>query len=308
MNRFVVFTVNVGNYDEVRQPLVIDDRFDYVLFSDTHKEDTLGVWKVRSIPYESNKKHIKARYPRLQPEKVLGEYEAWLYIDGKLQLTSSDVYERCIKAYEQGYEWCGCNHECRNSLYEEMSTIILDRQFGIHDYECIQWYYFLKSQHYPDRDHLIDNFLYETSVIFRRKSDNVRKVNDIWWWSIEQECVKRDQFSLMYAIWKVPELRKGFILPPNVDVLHNESYFIHHKHIGKREYRPFGIWEHMRYRIWKSSHKKDDLYVSIFDEAYGISKNHPRLALDLWTIRALLLYGYKVIYEIIMRRLYRLFH
>lgn len=33
MNKFVIYTAIIGNYDEILQPQVIDDRFDYVLFS-----------------------------------------------------------------------------------------------------------------------------------------------------------------------------------------------------------------------------------------------------------------------------------
>lgn len=34
-NRFAVYTVMVGDYDYIRQPLVVDGRFDFLLFTDT---------------------------------------------------------------------------------------------------------------------------------------------------------------------------------------------------------------------------------------------------------------------------------
>ena len=35
----VIYTAMVGGYDEIMQPLVVDDRFDYILFSNDIKEN-----------------------------------------------------------------------------------------------------------------------------------------------------------------------------------------------------------------------------------------------------------------------------
>ena len=80
--KYVVFTVIVGGYDTIKQPAVVDDRFDYVIFSDVPIKES-GIWEVRPIDYATEKNWLKARYPRLNTGKVLPEYEASLYIDGK---------------------------------------------------------------------------------------------------------------------------------------------------------------------------------------------------------------------------------
>ena len=43
MNKGVIYTSLVGSYDNVRQPLVIDERFDYLLFTDNVTTDMIGV-------------------------------------------------------------------------------------------------------------------------------------------------------------------------------------------------------------------------------------------------------------------------
>lgn len=43
MKKFVIYSVLVGNYDDVLQPAVIDDRFDYILFSNDINENNMGV-------------------------------------------------------------------------------------------------------------------------------------------------------------------------------------------------------------------------------------------------------------------------
>ena len=33
MKKFAVYTASIGGYDEIHQPLAVDDRFDYIFFS-----------------------------------------------------------------------------------------------------------------------------------------------------------------------------------------------------------------------------------------------------------------------------------
>ena len=51
--KYVIYTAMVGGYDEIMQPMVVDDRFDYILFSNDIKEDRVGVWQVLPIAYSN---------------------------------------------------------------------------------------------------------------------------------------------------------------------------------------------------------------------------------------------------------------
>ena len=124
-NRFVIYIVIVGGYDTIYQPAILDNRFDYVLFADTHIDNS-GVWQVRQIPYVTDKNWLKARYPRINVEDVLSEYDASLYIDGNVQITSQFVYDRFIELFEQGVEWAGINHIGRKGLFNEINAITVN--------------------------------------------------------------------------------------------------------------------------------------------------------------------------------------
>ena len=95
--RFVVYTVMVGDYDKILQPLVVDDRFDYVLFTDQARNDKIGVWQVRTFDYQNDDKTRISRYLKTHPEKLLPEYDASLWIDGNIQITNSYIYNRFIE-------------------------------------------------------------------------------------------------------------------------------------------------------------------------------------------------------------------
>lgn len=51
MKRFAVFTACIGNYDSILLPEVVDNRFDYILFTNEVKEKQIGVWQVRHVDY-----------------------------------------------------------------------------------------------------------------------------------------------------------------------------------------------------------------------------------------------------------------
>lgn len=298
-NKFVVFTVIVGGYDEVKQPLVIDEHFDYVLFTDTSTETNIGVWQVRSIPYETTQNYKKARFPRLQPEVVLPEYEASLYHDGNIQITSQWVYDRFFELFNGDIEWAGIKHQWRNSAFEEMDWMI--KAAWVHDYSVLPWYNYLVSQDYISHYNQKDlDFLFETNIIFRRKSDIVKRVNDIWWWTVEN-YVRRDQFSIMYALWKVPGIKTGFFLPTNENAWNNNGSFICYSHNPHNRVLSWNVWETIRHRCFRVAYGDDASYTILLDKVCKFK--NPLLMMNLWTAYALFRYGYKVVIEMVKCRL-----
>ena len=121
--RFVVYTVITGGFDFIKQPKVIDERFDYILFTDNVKESNIGVWSIQKINYTHKDTRVQSRYPKIYPTKVLSEYQASLYIDGNIQITSQYVYDRCVDLYDNGVEWASIKHQGRDGLYNEIKLV-----------------------------------------------------------------------------------------------------------------------------------------------------------------------------------------
>ena len=160
LKQFVVYTVQTGGYDIVQQPLVIDERFDYVLFSDSKENKSIGVWQVRSIPYENADLTRRSRYPKMHPNELLGEYMSSLYIDANIQITGQHIYDRVVEYYEQGIDWAGIQHPYRDCIYDEAYAIYgLDTEANI-----LRWCHQLRSENYPRH-----RGLFENNIIFRRK-------------------------------------------------------------------------------------------------------------------------------------------
>lgn len=293
MNKYVIYSVITGGFDEVKQPLVVDSRFDYILLSDVEQESEDGVWQIKPIPYKDADKRRQSRFPKVHPELFLSEYAASLYLDGTIQISSSWVYDRCVELCEQGVEWAGIRHQWRNSIVDEMMAIIGER--WVHDYDIFDWYKKLKTDNYNAQD-----CLFENNIIFRRHTENVKKVNDIWWWSIEN-YVKRDQFSLMYALWKVPEIKTGFFLPETENAWNNGGHFQYTSHNPHKRVVPWSVWETIRHRCFRASYGDEAPYTILLDKV--CKHKHPMLMMHLWTAYGLFRYGYKVVIAMIRCRL-----
>jgi len=275
-NKFVVYTVITGGFDSVRQPEVIDPRFDYILFTDSVTNPRIGAWTVRKIEYDCKDSRKKSRFPKIHPEVLLSEYDASLYIDGNICITSQFVYDRCVALATEGVDWAGIKHK-RDCVYDEMNAII---GLGwVHDYEVLDWYRFLRSEKYPDH-----NGLFENNIIFRRHSQVVKQIDDNWWWTLEEQQVKRDQFSLMYAIWKLPEVKTAYYLSEDENAWNNSGHFDCESHNPHKRILKKTLWEKLR-----------DRYVRMFywDGGWEVFYTHwfdkllkfpfPHLAMHLWT-------------------------
>lgn len=292
--RFCVYTVITGGFDTIKQPLVTDERFDYVIFSDVPINDA-GVWQVRNIEYKTTNNRLLSRFPKIHPDIVLPEYSAWLYIDGTLQITSKYVYDRCVKLANDGIDWAAIKHQYRQCAYEEMDSIINLK--WVHDYDCIEWYRIMRNDNYP-----FHNNLFENNIIFRLNVPSVKCVNDIWWWSMEN-YVSRDQFSLNYAVWKIKMgggLHTTWFLSDKEDAWHNEGHFLYSSHTDKSRRVDRTLFEKcrnacVRMKYGNGSIEGDHIYTDFFEDM--IKYRYPKLMMFLWTIKSIPIYGIKVIKE-----------
>lgn len=286
MNKYVIYSVVVGGYDEVRQPAVVDDRFDYVLFSDEHDGESIGVWQVRAIPHESADILRLSRYAKCLPAKVLPEYEASLYVDANVRILTPWVYDRFVELMGEDVEWAGVRHPDQHCIYDEICAIVQLR--WVLDSEAAGWYGKIKNDGFPEK-----YGLYENNVIFRRHTKNVEKVGELWWRTLKADC-KRDQFSLMYALWKVLPTTDFFLLNGECPRIGSE-HFAYYEHNSHKRASKLGFHEMMRFRAIRTKYP-DDIrrgYKEMFD---WVSRfGNPKVALALWEIISVVRYAPKMI-------------
>ena len=268
MNKYAVFSAVVGDYDDIKQPTVVDDRFDYFLFSNDITESRIGVWQVRTIPYSNPLKTKIARWVKTHPEELLKEYEVSLWVDSNILITNQFVYDRVVQLYNDGILVSTMKHFQRNCAYEEMFEIL---RCGF-ERECVilKWGHYLRKQGYPKQ-----NGLCETGVFYRlHASDSVSRFDSLWWQCIEKYS-RRDQCSVNYVLWK---LRMNWILfLPDGGSVYNSSCFLHSEHGTRNRIPQRLIWN--RFEAWlirycykcpKQKNRIEQLYYRLYGSPFPL--------------------------------------
>ena len=296
MKQFVVYTVQTGGYDIVQQPLVIDERFDYVLFSDTNEQKSMGVWQVRTIPYENVDLTRLSRYPKMHPHELLGEYNASLYIDANIQIIGKLIYDRVVECYEKGFDWAGIQHPYRDCIYDEAYVIYgLDTEANI-----FRWCHQLRKENYPRH-----RGLFENNIIFRIHNAKVTAVNKMWW-NLYEQYTRRDQLTMYYALWKKSEINTALLLPKGESSWNSKTIQIYkHKRnaklVGRRGVKE-SFLEHARNRCRCGIAEKKKQFSEFHYWLYGLNPTIARMLLCLWGWYALVVYGVKIKYRAYKKR------
>lgn len=247
MKKFVIYTVMAGVYGDVHQPLCVDERFDYILFSNNFEDCNIGVWQVRRIPQPEeiamgDNKRL-SRYPKTHPETLLGEYEASLYVDANIQIADQWVYNRFVQLYEQNIEYAGIKLLLtgRDCVYRHSYDICMMR--AEHDYNAIVEMHEMYTLGYPENQGINEN-----GVIFRSHTERMKNADELWWnWIVNYSY--RDQFSYMYCLWKY-SVPIRYFLPDGEDV-RNTAHFSYIPHndlnqVAKKKWIKVGLLEKWR--------------------------------------------------------------
>ena len=159
INRKVIYTCLTGAYDELLQPLSIDDSFDYICFSNDIKDDRIGVWQIRPIPFYCKDNARLSRYVKILPYKVLEEYDWSLWIDANIQISDKKIYEILKERIMEEMIVCQVNHiapPC-DCTYEEIKYAFALGRSGF--IKSLNQYYHLKKEHFPTHWGLFENYI-----------------------------------------------------------------------------------------------------------------------------------------------------
>lgn len=194
----VVYTCLVGNYDNVPCHNYVDDRWDYILFSDNEeliKKGKIYHWNVRKNPFNKLDGTRNSRYVKINPHLVLQEYKYSFYIDANILVNNHNFFDTLEDIIKKDIKISIPLHPERKCIYEE-AKVIKERYI---DYPKLvkKQVSFLKSEGYPQ-----DNELFENGLIFRQHNDDdIVKAQKLWW-NMVINYSKRDQLSGVYSFWK----------------------------------------------------------------------------------------------------------
>ncbi len=191
-NKNVIYTVIIGDYDNLVDPEVVTPGWDYICFTDTDKKS--DVWEVRKIELDPNLSNRKnARKIKILYHHFVGEYDTTIYVPG-YSLIQIDL-NLVANLLEPSYNIVSLNHPRRKCIYDEADTMIAyTGDPGGKIKKQINYY---KEQGMP-----VKFSLAACGILVRKGEDKAaRKHCELWW----EEIVRyspRDQISFMYIYWK----------------------------------------------------------------------------------------------------------
>lgn len=264
MKRFVVYSAIIGQYDKPLQPLAVDERFDYVLFSDFLPEGKEGVWQVKKIDYRNPIQPKIARYVKTHPESLFPEYEASLWMDANIGIASNCVYDRFIELFETNVMIASVKHLAYDCVYDEM--------FSVLDFLCerenvvLSWGHFLRGREFPKHAGM-----FETGLLYRKHSAEVVSVFDSIWWHYIEKYSKRDQLSFTVAL-KDAHLQCDYFIPVGYTVRNHEG-FVFVKHLNEKS--KFGGKDETAWLMhhYYKHHEDKEKVANLYYWTYG--RRHP---------------------------------
>ena len=197
----IIYTVIIGNYDTIKQPLVVEEGVEYVLFTNNREIKDAGVWKVVQIPSEqwqgrTEKENniLLSRKVKMLPHKYLPkECELSIYVDADMLI--KEPLTKLLNNLHEDTLFAVCRHSYCKSVSEEINDLIAKGMVDAAQTE-LQW------QRYVEWGFKDNLGISENGLLIRRHNDaRVIALMELWWEEYQNGCL-RDQVSLVPCIYR----------------------------------------------------------------------------------------------------------
>lgn len=177
----IIYTVITGNYDTIKQPLVIEAGVEYVLFTNNCNLQDSGVWKVVHIPNEqwqgrTEKENdiLLSRKVKMLPHEYLPEEcELSIYVDADMLIQGT--LTRLLKDLREDTLFAACRHSYCGSVREEIEDLIEKGMVDVTQIENL-W------QRYVEWGFEDNLGISENGLLIRRHNDaRVIQLMELWW-------------------------------------------------------------------------------------------------------------------------------
>lgn len=195
--RVAVYTCIVNDFDELKQPEVIEENCDYY-FCGMEKPDNLGVYRWIDLSCTEAAKIDNPirinRYCKLHPHYFFPQYKYSIYVDGSLRIKQK-ISDLIYRIGNVGIGVHELEHYC--DLYANAVGIILSG-LGGDDPDTVRE----QMRRYSEQGFPFQFGTSENGVLVREHNkQSCIDIMNIWWDEIlHYSC--RDQLSLFYAVWK----------------------------------------------------------------------------------------------------------
>lgn len=198
--RMAVYTCIIDDYDDLKQPQVIDEQCDYFCLS-LNRPQNLGVYQwidiSRYIGDDISDNTRINRFCKLHPHLFFKDYRYSVYYDGSFEIIHSiaGVFKKIGNVGIALYEAGGYGNL---DIYGEAALLILSKRTSGDAADII-----VKQISKYIKEGFPRNYGEAMNGTIVREHNNPRciKIMEIWWKEIINES-RRDQLSFWYSVWK----------------------------------------------------------------------------------------------------------
>ena len=196
-----IFTVITGNYDTIKQPLVVEEGVEYVLYTNNPGIVDAGVWKVVQIPSEqwqgrSERENniLLSRKVKMLLHKYLPEGAEWsIYIDADMVIKRP--LTELLNNLHLETLFAACRHSYCKNVQEEIADLLAKNMVQPEQVKE-QWNKYVE---WGFEDNL---GISENGLLIKRHNDaRVVQLMELWWEECQNGCL-RDQVSLMPCLYR----------------------------------------------------------------------------------------------------------
>lgn len=194
----VVYTVLFGAVDRILDPLVFPDNIHYFIITDQDLPEN-SPWKKidasASLPAEiADDPVLCSRWYKMHPEILFPEFEASIYIDANI-LVTSDLTP--LTAGLDQFPFTMFRHRTRDCAYQEIQACLAQKKASRQNLMMDKKR--LEERALPEHWGLL-----EAPVIVRKHNDPLcRRIMDEWWKDFCEGASRRDQIALMDCLWQL---------------------------------------------------------------------------------------------------------
>lgn len=183
-----IYTAIFGDYDLLREPFYTNPNIKYICFSD--KKHYSKIWEIRVVDIIEPTPRREARKYKILSHKYI-DTKISLWIDGSKFITRNPI--PYIRTSLKKTNILAGSHK-RNCIYAEAEKCISVKKGNPNIIKKQMEKY--RKEKYPKNNGLINS-----SVLLRRITPEVIKIEEGWWYELTNWSV-RDQLSFNYVIWK----------------------------------------------------------------------------------------------------------
>lgn len=200
----VVYTCITGGYDELKNPKYISDGFDYVCFTD-NLEMKSDVWDIRPLPKECDElsQVKKQRYVKINPHKVLNDYDISIWVDGCVSL-NDDLNELLYNILSDNISIYVPKHPSRDCIYKEAKAVL---SMGRDKKEIVN----PQIERYKQEGFPSSCGLLQSNILVRKHNEeDCIRLMEAWFDELKDNS-HRDQLSFNYVLWKNNDIKIKYL-------------------------------------------------------------------------------------------------